>query len=74
MSEGSSHLGVVRNEQDLQRELQGMRDERRRSEGADAVFVDPKRLVLVSPNGHFWQFTVNNSGILTTVDLGTDPL
>lgn len=27
-------------------------------------------LVLKSPNGHYWQVKINNSGVLTQTDLG----
>lgn len=52
---------------------QAARDARRSIEG-DVICVDERRLVLRSPDGHFWQVTVDNTGALGTVDLGTEPL
>lgn len=42
-------------------------------DGSDDVIVDQddKGVVLQSPDGHFWRITVNNSGVLSTADLGT---
>ena len=40
----------------------------------DVVAVDPRRLILRSPDGHFWSVTVDDAGVLGTVDLGTGPL
>lgn len=38
------------------------------------VIVDDstKGVVLKSPNGHYWRLTVDDNGMLATVDLGTD--
>jgi hypothetical protein len=38
----------------------------------DDLIVDSTTtgLVLKSPNGHYWRFSVDNSGILTTTDVG----
>lgn len=35
------------------------------------VDVDTKGLVLKSPDAHYWRITVDNSGVLSTTDLGT---
>lgn len=37
----------------------------------DVMLSDERRLVLRSPDGHFWSLGVDNSGALTTTDLGT---
>jgi hypothetical protein len=39
----------------------------------DDLIVDNavKGLVLKSPNGHYWRFTISNAGIAATTDLGT---
>lgn len=36
-----------------------------------AVFVDPKRAVFQSADGHYWGIDVDNAGALSTTDLGT---
>jgi len=36
------------------------------------VDADSKGAVLKSPNGHYWRLTVDNTGAITTNDLGTD--
>lgn len=39
---------------------------------ADFISDDAaKGLILKSPNGHYWRQTVDNSGVITTTDLGT---
>jgi hypothetical protein len=40
-------------------------------ETADVRIEAGRRLVLRSPNGHFWSVGVDNLGALTTTDLGT---
>lgn len=45
---------------------QGRRDAER-----DVIIVNDRRLILQSPNGHFWEITVDNAGALAGVDLGT---
>lgn len=37
----------------------------------DVVIEYPRRLMLRSPNGHFWAIGVDNAGALTTTDMGT---
>ena len=38
---------------------------------ADVVVETPRRLMLRSPDGHYWALTVSNAGALGTVDMGT---
>ncbi len=38
---------------------------------SDAVIETPRRLMLRSPDGHYWALTVDNAGVLGTVDMGT---
>jgi hypothetical protein len=42
-----------------------------RAELSDVLIGDGKRLILRSPDGHFWQLDVDNAGVLATTDLGT---
>lgn len=37
---------------------------------ADQLFEHPRRLILRSPDGHYWQLSVDDTGSLQTVDLG----
>jgi hypothetical protein len=37
----------------------------------DVILGDGRRLILRSPNGHFWNVTVDNLGALTATDMGT---
>lgn len=37
----------------------------------DVIMGDGRRLILRSPNGHFWNVTVDNAGALSAVDMGT---
>lgn len=48
------------------------RDRQRRVDiEADQIFEHPRRLILRSENGHYWQLTVDNAGALHTTDLGS---
>ena len=38
----------------------------------DAVFVNGVGVVLQSPDGHYWRFSVDNAGAVSTTDIGTD--
>lgn len=40
-------------------------------EQADVLCEGGRRLILRSPNGHFWSVGVDNAGVLTTTDMGT---
>jgi hypothetical protein len=46
--------------------------DRRRDIEADQLFEHPRRLILRSPDGHYWQLSVDDTGTLATTDLGTD--
>lgn len=41
------------------------------AENNDVIMGDGRRLILRSPNGHFWNITVGDTGTLTAVDMGT---
>jgi hypothetical protein len=43
----------------------------RRAENEDVIIGDGRRLILRSPNGHFWNVTVSNAGVLSATDMGT---
>lgn len=55
----------------LERALSDMRAEMRRLAESDVLASGDRRLVLRSPDGHFWSVTVGDDGALSTVDLGT---
>jgi hypothetical protein len=38
---------------------------------SDTVIETPRRLMLRSPDGHYWALTVSNAGVLGAVDMGT---
>lgn len=50
---------------------QQARDLRKLAE-EDVILSDEHRLILRSPDGHYWSLEINNSGALTTTDLGTE--
>lgn len=37
---------------------------------ADVMIINPRRLILQSPDGHYWSLSISNVGALTTNDLG----
>lgn len=37
----------------------------------DVVVETPRRLLLRSPDGHYWAIAVTNAGALTATDVGT---
>lgn len=54
-------------------QVQAVQQEQRRQAGSDVVIADDRRLILRSPNGHFWALTVGDTGTLAATDLGTEP-
>lgn len=44
--------------------------ERRRDAERDVVIMNERRLILQSPNGHFWEIAVDDTGAVVGVDLG----
>ncbi|MGW8135375.1 hypothetical protein ACWGNZ_07025 [Sphingomonas zeae] len=47
---------------------------RDRQQREDVTIEDPRRLFLRSPNGTYWQVTVSDAGVLTTTNMGSNPL
>jgi hypothetical protein len=43
----------------------------RQAEDNDVLIGDGRRLIVRSPNGHFWNLTVNNAGVISATDMGT---
>ena len=39
---------------------------------SDAVIETPRRLMLRSPNGHYWALHVHDNGKIDTTDMGTE--
>jgi len=47
-------------------------DRRARNSELEDIIVDSgRKLILRSPNGHFWSIGVSNAGAFTATDLGT---
>jgi hypothetical protein len=42
----------------------------KRLERDDVLIGDGKRLIVRSPNGHFWNITVDDTGLIAATDLG----
>lgn len=70
----SRYDGVVRDVRGLQRTLarQGAALDQRQQE--DVVIDDDRRLLLRSSNGSFWSITVDDTGKLSTTNVGENPL
>ena len=47
---------------------------RDRQQREDVTIEDPRRLFLRSPNGTYWQVSVSDAGVLTTTNMGSNPL
>lgn len=67
--------------QDQQRDTNRLRQRvdagdkaRDRQQREDVTIEDPRRLFLRSPNGTYWQVTVSDAGVLTTTNMGSNPL
>lgn len=59
-------------EQDEQEQRLRRLEQRGSRDGQEDVVIDyNRRLMLRSPNGHYWAVTVDNAGALSTVDMGT---
>lgn len=61
----------IQNERQLRDQLQQLRQEQQRTNEEDVIIEHPRRLMLRSPDGHFWLLGVDNAGALTTTDMGT---
>jgi hypothetical protein len=58
---------------DVERQLVGITDYLRLAADEDVRVDGGPRLLLRSPDGHYWSITVDNAGALVTTDVGTDP-
>ena len=43
----------------------------RKATDDDVMIGDGRRLIIRSPNGHFWSIGVSDAGALTVTDMGT---
>lgn len=68
---GSGSGSRIRDERQLRGRLEDIRRDQQRANEEDIIVEHPRRLFLRSPNGHFWLLGVDNSGALTTTDMGT---
>jgi hypothetical protein len=44
----------------------------RRAEDNDVLIGDGRRLIVRSPNGHFWNITVDDAGVIAATDMGAE--
>ena len=51
--------------------IEDQRKRQRQQEDGDVIVEYPLRLMLRSPHGTFWAVTVDDSGALSTVNMGT---
>lgn len=64
----------MKDETDIQRHRQRLDqlDRAREKDAQSDIIVEfPRRLLIRSPDGHYWAVTANNSGVLVTTDMGT---
>lgn len=61
----------IESERQLRGELEGIRRDQQRQNEEDVIIEHPRRLFLRSSDGHFWLLGVDNTGALTTTDMGT---
>jgi hypothetical protein len=43
----------------------------RKATDEDVIIGDGRRLIIRSPNGHFWNITVSDAGVIAATDMGT---
>ena len=58
---------------DVERQMVDITDYLRLVADEDVRVDGGRRLVLRSPDGHYWSITVDNAGALATTDIGTTP-
>lgn len=63
-----------RDDPKIRQEIHRLDQERRVADERDVVIQHPRRLTLRSPNGHFWSVQISDTGAISAVDIGTDPL
>lgn len=64
---------VVRDERQLRNEFDRQNRRQRDTEQGHVIIEDPRRLLLRSPNGHYWSIGVTDAGVLTATDVGVMP-
>jgi hypothetical protein len=65
-------IDEFRNEQRRHRQqLEGQRRDIKDALEGDVVIDGNRRLMLRSPNGHYWALSVGNTGTLAATDVGT---
>lgn len=58
----------------LERTIDDIRRDQRRVSLDDIIIDGSRRILLRSPNGHYWSIGASNAGAMTLTDLGTNPL
>lgn len=63
--------------QAVRQALAGVREDLRRRAGVSLggyILIDSEqKIAWQSPDGHWWEVTIDNAGAITTTDLGTTP-
>jgi hypothetical protein len=62
---------TIRNAGDIESALRENDKQRQRDQQADVLVEMPRRLILRSPDGTYWQISVANDGTLVTDNLGS---
>lgn len=62
--------GRLRDERQVRAAIEEQERRRRQAQQEDVRIENGRRLILRSPDGHFWSLGVDNTGALTTTDLG----
>lgn len=60
--------------QTLERSIDDMRRDTRRRDQEDILIDGTRRILLRSPDGHYWSLGASDAGALTLTDVGTAPL
>lgn len=55
----------------LERVVSDSRAEQRRAALEDVVLDGDRRLILRSPNGHYWSLGISDAGAIVATDIGT---
>jgi hypothetical protein len=61
----------LNDERSIRAATDGLARRLKQAENNDVIIGDGRRLILRSPNGHFWNVTVGDTGTLTATDMGT---
>jgi hypothetical protein len=64
---------LINDQRQLREELGRSNRRQRALEQDDIVVEHPRRIVLRSPNGHYWAISIHDDGTLAASDVGTKP-